>query len=396
MSTHGLPLSRIDAGYLDSLRTDAVAEGRELEYKEQLPGGDDDSKREFLRDVASFANSVGGDLIYGVRETRDAAGKPTGVPDAIVGLPSANLDQEMLRLESVVRNGVEPRIPAVIFRVISREAGPPCLLVRVHQSPLRLHMVTYKGMSRFYGRGTSGRFELDVGQIRVGFLEVETAQERVRRFRLDRVARVIAGETPVQMAEGAKLIFHALPQTRLDIWPAAVKVIENSTHILNSFSALGFTPSNWRHNLDGFVAYATSSTGQRYVQLFRDGGIESAGGILNVDARRRGFYGSEFEEATIKVLTAIQRLWQPLGVIGPIMLALTLSGLKGQKMLAGELWERDETVDVDLAIIPDAVLQDERTPAEQALKPLFDLAWNAGGWAQSPLYNPDGSRIRAR
>ncbi len=38
-----------------------------------------------------------------------------------------------------------------------------------------------------------------------------TAQERVRRFRLERVARVVAGETPIQMGEGAKVIFHAFP-----------------------------------------------------------------------------------------------------------------------------------------------------------------------------------------
>ena len=33
-------------------------------------------------------------------------------------------------------------------------------------------------------------------------------------------------------------------------------------------------------------------------------------------------------------------------------------------------------------------------PAEQALKPLFDLAWNVGGWAQSPFYDSTGQRKR--
>jgi hypothetical protein len=77
MSSYDLPLSRIDAAYLDSLRADAVAEGRQLEYKEQLPAENDDepkrdeSKREFLRDVTSFANSVGGDLaLRGARGPR--------------------------------------------------------------------------------------------------------------------------------------------------------------------------------------------------------------------------------------------------------------------------------------------------------------------------------------
>jgi predicted HTH transcriptional regulator len=101
MSTYALPLNRADVALLDSLRADAVAEGRQLEYKEQLPAErDDEGRREFLRDVTSFANSVGGDLIYGIREARDAGGAPTATPEAIVGLPGVNLDQEKLRLAS--------------------------------------------------------------------------------------------------------------------------------------------------------------------------------------------------------------------------------------------------------------------------------------------------------
>jgi hypothetical protein len=55
-----------------------------------------------------------------------------------------------------------------------------------------------------------------------------------------------------------------------------------------------------------------------------------------------------------------------------------------------------EPVDVDLAIIPAVVVQDENTPADQALRPLFDLAWNAGGWSRSPFYNDVGQRQEPR
>ncbi len=46
----------------------AVAESRSLDYKAALPSGGDEGKREFLCDVSSFANTVGGCLIYGVTE----------------------------------------------------------------------------------------------------------------------------------------------------------------------------------------------------------------------------------------------------------------------------------------------------------------------------------------
>ena len=38
----------------------------------------------------------------------------------------------------------------------------------------------------------------------------------------------------------------------------------------------------------------------------------------------------------------------------------------------------------------DGVMRDEAAPAEQALKPLFDLAWNGGSWPGSPFYTESG------
>src|SRR5262245_14992321 len=127
--TFSLPLDQVDATSLESLRADRVCEGRQLEYKEMLPGGRDDDKREFLSDVTSFANAAGGDLIFGVRERRED-GRPTGEIEAIVGLPELNVDGERLRLEAIMRDGVAPRMPPVSFHEIRRESGAPCLLVR--------------------------------------------------------------------------------------------------------------------------------------------------------------------------------------------------------------------------------------------------------------------------
>jgi hypothetical protein len=188
--------------------------------------------------------------------------------------------------------------------------------------------------------------------------------------------------------------------TRLDVWPAFVKAIEDRSQILILLALMGGTPQDWRYNLDGFVAHTTRQdlNSQTYVQLFRDGGIEAAGGILSFDQHRRGFYGTEFERGAIQVLRTTQRLWKLLGVIGPVVLGLALSGARGWKMLAGPwgTWEPDVTVDADLAIIPEVVIQDENAPADQALKPLFDLAWNAGGWSRSPFYNAAGQRQEPR
>ena len=168
MSIHDVPLSQVDARTLDALVANAVAESRYLDYKERLPGDSDADKKEFLADVTAFANSAGGDLIYGVKERRES-GKATGEPEEVVGLPDIVLDDVLLRLDATLRTGMNPRIPGLVLHPVLRPPGPPCLVIRIPRSPHGIHMVTYKGSSRFYGRGTNGCFELDWGQIRSGF-----------------------------------------------------------------------------------------------------------------------------------------------------------------------------------------------------------------------------------
>lgn len=54
---------------LQALVDDKVPEGKTIEYKESLDNSES-AKKKFLENVSSFANAIGGDLIYGIREGR--------------------------------------------------------------------------------------------------------------------------------------------------------------------------------------------------------------------------------------------------------------------------------------------------------------------------------------
>src|ERR1700674_2434002 len=94
-----------------ALVDERTEERKTLEYKEKLPEGTDGAKKEFLADVCSFANFLGGDIIYGISDQRDSDGRATGIPEKIVGLAAANLLETRERLEAIVRDGIKPRIP---------------------------------------------------------------------------------------------------------------------------------------------------------------------------------------------------------------------------------------------------------------------------------------------
>lgn len=392
-----LPLDQVNADRLEALRTDGIREGRHLEYKETLPGTSDDEKKEFLADATSFANAAGGDLIYGVRGRRDSAGKPTGEIEAIVGLPDLNFDAEQLRLQNMIRDGVAPRMSPLTFHPIPKGTAPSCLLVRIPRDWAGLHMITYKNWSRFYSRNSGGKYQLDVNEIRAGFLAAETAYDRIRRLRTERVARALALETPAPVGEGPKLILHAFPvNASEEVWPRVCAMQESE--IGTSLPIIVGTLSTWRFNLDGFVAHTQRNDKSRqcYTQLFRDGGIEAlSGSVLAYHEARSGFYPGGMEETVIGGLRQYQKFAQSLGVTPPLLVGLTLSGVKGWKVLRGtyDFNDSDAVLDRDVVSPPEVMLSDLAAPEDVVLRPLFDFVWNGGGWAGSPNYR-DGRWVK--
>src|SRR5205807_5588457 len=128
---------------------------------------------------------------------------------------------------------------------------------------------------------------------------------------------------------------------------------------------------------------------QCYTQLFRDGGIEAvSGGVVAKDDRRGGFYAWGMEQQIIGAFPIYQKFWQDFGVAPPLLIGLTLSGVKGWKVLrnAYDFNDLDAVVGRDVVSPPEVLLSDLATPADVVLRPLFDFVWNGGGWPGSPNY----------
>src|SRR5262249_51777932 len=156
-----------------------------------------------------FANAIGGDLIYGVVEARED-GRSTGVPEAIDGLTGVNIDVEARRLEQMLRDGISPRLPSVRFKWVAGFPNGPALVIRVARSWAGPHMVTYQQHSRFYSRLSGNKYPLDVFELRNAFLGSGSLRDRAREFRTERVGRLLAGETPVQLTSPYLVCVHGL------------------------------------------------------------------------------------------------------------------------------------------------------------------------------------------
>jgi predicted HTH transcriptional regulator len=181
-------LHQIHETDLQALIDNGVPEKKTIEYKSALPGRTDQDKKEFLADVSSFANTSGGDLIFGMEED---SGKPT----KLVGIATNDLGIEKERLENLIRAGLDPRIRYDLAEVIC--APGSIVIVRIEQSWVRPHRVILGGHDKFYGRNSTGKYPLDVGELRAAFTASESLYERIRAFRTDRIIAVSNEDTPV-------------------------------------------------------------------------------------------------------------------------------------------------------------------------------------------------------
>lgn len=371
-------LDRISLADIKELVDNQVHEGKTIEYKRDLPGSSADDRKEFLKDVSSFANADGGDLLFGV----DAK---EGLPEAFPGISAPNRDDLRLQLENRLRDSLQPRIPDVEFKFIAAdESENYVLLMRIRKSWAAPHRVIIGGHGHFYSRNSAGAYPLDVDQLRSAFLRAQSIEDRIREFRRNRIAAITAGETPVPIIDGAKYALHVVPLsafTSREVIP--MPALRKS---MGQFEYLGASGWNARTNIDGVVLYPErGECYHAYTQIYRNGCVEAV--VVYERNDDPIVHAPSLEKATIKYVDQYARALFALGVPLPIFVFLSLFNARSYRLYLGERMFPDDgnPLDREALLLPEVSIEEPDFKAGLILKPLFDSVWHA-------FDLPDGSR----
>lgn len=385
----GLPsnLNDADEGHVHSFVAEGAAEGPHLDFKRDLVRLDAAGRHELLADVCAFANSSGGDLLYGVNEDGEAR--------AVAIVPIAgNADEEARRIQDSILNGIEPRAPGVQVRAVP-VAGGFVLVVRVPQSWAGPHRV--KSNQHFFVREGARKRQLDMPEIRGMFLRTEQQAQRVRDFRTERIGRLMVGDAPARMVPGAIEVLHFAP-TQAALGLMAVDPVQFVRH--RTLPALGTTLPNARINIDGALgARTTQAEGSHGYSLFFRNGYFEAAKVLTRRTERRGLINLPslaYEREIIALLDLFRAELRHLDLGEEMAAMLTLIG--GDQIELGldphrfDLDGEEGRFDRNVLAIPDVLLPSDQ-PAAIALRPMFDLVWQAAGLARSYNYNEAGEWV---
>lgn len=379
-------LENIQEEDLENLKNRQVAEGKMIEYKLSLPSNSDADKKEFLADISSFANASGGSLLFGILEKE-------GIPVEIPGLAGINPDAEIARLENIIRDGIDPRVPSIVIRALKLASNNFVIMVRMPRSWALPHMISFQSSSKFYSRNSAGKYQLDISELKAAFEISGTIVERIRRFRAERLGVIVAGEGAVPLPDGAKIIFHLIPLNAFD--PSVIYEMEYWDKNSGEAAPLHVQSWDYRYNFDGFLTFSpigNDKFSRSYLQIFRNGIIEAVNAsILRVRNGEGVVPSTMFEQILSQGFCQLLKMQQKMMVPTPIFVMLSLVGVKGYKMGVDPsrfIFANEDSlfIDRDILIVSEKMLEkyDDNTAA--IMKPIFDDIWRAAGWAGSPNY----------
>jgi len=149
-----------------------VSEGPRLDYKQTIALKSEKERLEAAKDISSFANEIGGTIIYGIREDRKSDEiavplKPYGI-DSIPDLES--------QLENIYIDSIAPHLSEWRVRKVKLTEYPQKVVyvAWVPESWVGVHMVEAYGDQKYYRRG----------QLRAVAMSEHEARQRYERLRI--------------------------------------------------------------------------------------------------------------------------------------------------------------------------------------------------------------------
>lgn len=387
----------VNQDFLESLIKNGIEENIHLDYKERLG-----NNAEIAKDLSSFANSDGGNIIYGIREVNNK-------PKEIIPINQPNLRE---KLDLIARNGIDPSLDLRIFPIdvnIEGNEGQVILIYIPRKYPI-LHQAIKRG--KYYKRTEFTSSPMSNFEIETAFKLVYNYEERIHSIFQNRLHELNNGKYHINIPNQTRMLIHMISIDAL----IANKSIDLEI-VFNNFEDYLKPPGctfgrKIKRNLHGLLVSCgpepISDTYVGYVQLYRNGMIEAINSSLmkpteqlhakryNSPVKKLGMWF--LEKNIIGSCEIYLKTLEKIGANLPIFLYISFTHIKGYKIslipYGSSFINGDSDITkIDEILLPRIKIDSFEIEIEEKLKPSFDIFWNAFNQSGSRNYDENGKFI---
>lgn len=383
------------------------SEDTTLDFKRELYDGSDSGRKDFVKDVTAFANSQGGHILIGVAEEEGAA-------TSITPVSGVDIDNEILRLENLCHDCIEPRIVGIDIYSVAVDGGH-VLVIKVPKSWAAPHRAQSRKSKTFYQRHSRSISEMDVSQLREAFIGSSSAIDKAaslsQQWRSElsrRVNREISRASPGSLVEETEshsrqedpnerdgiVVLHIIPIGSLaDRQQFSVEQLEGHSTVFRPMMAMGISS---RINLQGVRFFHNANGRELFTQIHRNGALEAvAEGLVYQQDGGRELLGSRIASELKRLLPGYFRGLKQLGVTPPFFIKLSLLRVVNSTLATSgnPYWSHGTPSYGDNILeVPEVLLLDYPDDECRGLgKDLLDPVWNAYGLPKCTAFDEDGN-----
>lgn len=349
-----------------------------------LEGDLEKRKLDFLRDAASFANTMGGCLIFGIEANE-------GYPTRFSGFQVDSEDKLVEKIRQLFHEKITPSLRDYKIRSFRAQDGNLILLLHINSGTESPYVVVEKSSRWFDARADEGRYLIENYDSK--WAQAQFRLKKIIEFRQKRIAETLRGNYPFQVPDRARIMVHLIPISTFEE-QSVLDFAEQENNCRDFSTFIEHSTTEVLQNSDGLVAWYSCDGQISYNQWFKNGVFEVIDNCFFCQNSDDKIIPQKSLECSFIVwLQRSLKLLRQRSIGTPYYLMVSLLNVKGFKVSDQRKFQvgiRDEISRSSLLFPPIMISKNSQRP-DKILHPIFDWIWNSSGYARCPDFESDGT-----
>ena len=370
------PLEDLKFADIEGLKTNRICESQILDYKEQLLV---DNK--LLKQVSAFANTQGGFLVFGVKET----GKG-GYPKKILGIDNSQINKE--RLEQIILGNIQPRLNVKVQPIEHQDASKTIIVIQIPDSYLKPHMNTRD--NKFYKRYNFEALPMTEIEVSDTYRRRFTGYQEVKSY----ISELLQLEGFITPQIVGQIIVIPTILTRL-VGTSDMKEFEwmNKLNFKPKYHKIPTSPTP---SCNGVRCQAGDKDGRAFekLEIHRNGCVHYTAYFGVMGEENMIFLDDDFCRKLLQILRFASALYQRYNYFGDVKITCNLQGVKDSWITRVDALHRirGNSCQVGkITILREFPTNIVESKYEYVTSEIMNEIFNCYGFEKCPLFDDEGN-----